>query len=476
MNRTQDETLIYNALSCIETPNYDIAAAVARRHASKLRSPLHPLRRGLVLALVGAVLACSLGAAAVTGISGMWGDFFGHIPANAISTVGVSQTAGDYTLTIEDAIVANDNAMLLLSLRRADGGQINPNAHLRTNSLSAKLLVDGERVGSDGFEGGTQRSEDGTTLYFCFEASHHGTWEIPNLVGATLTLEADGVGIELYNWDGYYFVLTDPISLAPLAGLDLPDWTGKVSENSRGETQKIIQSVEAQNIMLPLPRSEEFPDETLRGAVITDDGLSLVITQKQCRSGDLVCTAAFPETLIDTRDGTQYNSSVCMGGAMTDGTWAMLCTFQDCPLTAEDLPYLELVVGYELDQILSDEPFSLDFTTDSTSAVTLTFEAPVTVNGVELHPTEMRLSALDASIGFEDGLSLAVTLYTDGSPVLHMADGTEIALKYGGGAGSVEDGPCTIHFSAKDENDERIFFDTRQIQSITFGDLELTIS
>lgn len=76
----------------------------------------------------------TIGAAAV-GFSGAWRYFVPSLPQNAVQTVGASQTSGDYTLTVEEAVVDDSNFMLLLALTRADGEPIDPEASLTTNSM-----------------------------------------------------------------------------------------------------------------------------------------------------------------------------------------------------------------------------------------------------------------------------------------------------------------------------------------------------
>lgn len=193
------------------------------------------------------------------------------------------------------------------------------------------------------------------------------------------------------------------------------------------------------------------------------------------RSSDLVCTYVHADALIDTRDGTRYEFSQSVDLDLADGTNASLNMFRNCPLTVEDLPYLELEVSYSIGQLLSEEPFSLSFTPDSTSAITISVEDTVTIAGAELHPTEVRLSALGILAYFDDDMEDAGFLYYDGTaPILTLADGTTLTTEWSGGHGS-QNGSCSIRFGAKDETGHRIFFDTSQIQSLTFGDLDLTI-
>lgn len=470
MTQDRDERLIYEALSQVETPEYDILTALeGTERGRKGRWPRRIFRRVIVLAAVCAVLAVSAGA---VGASGLWSAFFGPIPSNAVSTIGVSQTAGEYTLTLEDAIVDENGAMLLLALSRAGGGEIDPKASLCTHTLRARLLLDDKPLGNGyfGFEE-PQLSADGTTLYFCYEAQTGGMDANP--LGKTLTFTADGVGYQLVGENGYYSIDGGaPVSLAALT--EVPECTG-LNFTYRADTEKALQAAEAAGVSIPLPKDEEFPQFAVLGAVMTDEGLALVLSQGTGRSGDLRCSHVQCDALVDTRDGTRYGLTGSRGGDLPDGTFANINFFEDCPSEAEDLPYLELEVSYWIDRVLSEEPFSLTFRADKSSAVTLPVEEPVTIAGVELHPTEIRLSALSLLVFFDNDMDAAGFLYEDGSaPVLTLKDGSVIETQWSGGYGG-GDGRCSIRFRVEDSGQERFFFDTSQIASIRFGGLEIPI-
>lgn len=51
-----------------------------------------------------------------------WESFLGRIPREAVTDVGVSAVTGDYTLTLQEAIVDDSGAAFLLALTRNDGG------------------------------------------------------------------------------------------------------------------------------------------------------------------------------------------------------------------------------------------------------------------------------------------------------------------------------------------------------------------
>lgn len=81
------------------------------------------------------------------GLFRAWRYFVPSLPQNAVQTVGASQTSGDYTLTVEEAVVDDSNFMLLLALTRADGEPIDPEASLTTNSMDLEVTVDGHYFG-----------------------------------------------------------------------------------------------------------------------------------------------------------------------------------------------------------------------------------------------------------------------------------------------------------------------------------------
>ena len=471
MKRNEEEARIFAALSRVETPEYDIAGAVEEAIGAGSHPQPHPLPRAALLAacLAGVLLL----AAVAAGISGAWRYFWGsELPQNAVTTVGTSQTAGDYTLTVEDMVADDNGVMLLLALSRADGGAIDPEASLRTNSMDARLVADGESfLGSSA--SARSPDQDPGKVYFCFETRSPGSRE--SLLGKTLTLEADGVAVRLREPDGFYHLWGEPADLAPLAGA----WAGEPFETGHWEKEvkeALGAALEAQALNVPLGGAlgEEFPGHALRGALMTDDGLCVALSSPgKVRAGDRVCTSVSAEALIDRRDGARYEYAGGEGFKLSDGSRVVLWHWQDCHLTVADLPYLEMETSYAVDRVLSEEPFSLTFRAEESSAVQVDLDGTLEVEGVTLHPSQMRLSALGLTFYFSDSMDTAHVIYTAALvPVLTMKDGSTVQTEWDGGFGSRSDEEgCAVAFGVKTEDGERVFFDTAQIRSVTFGDL-----
>lgn len=478
MKLDREEALIRAALEGVETPACDLETGVLRRVD---RPPARPVRRLPRAALVAACLALALavGAAALVGISAHWSYFFTPIPENAVTTVGVSQTVGDYTLTLEDAVVDDNGALLLLALTRADGGEIDPNANFNTFTMHAELNVEGERYsGSSGLQG-HRVSEDGKTIYMVFEARDDHVMPGQTILDKKLVFRTDGVAVQLWDPAEYSGGRELKVSLAPLAEAAIPTVEGQW-ETEPEDRDTMGQRIGAQNVSLPLPLDDWFPQYRVRGAVMTKRGLSIAISGGRARSGDLACNGIWTGDLVDTRDGSRYDFSEGSGVTLPDGTGVMVNSFRDCPLGLEDLPYLELEMTYEMDRVLSDQGFDLRFTPDSGSSVMLPLDTDVTVGGETYHLDELRLSAVKVSVGITDTEGRYEPL-RENPPVLTMKDGSTLALDYYGGGARFDreawtyDGTFTATYAAKDGDGQRMFLDLDQVVSVTFGDLTVQV-
>ena len=172
------------------------------------------------------------------------------------------------------------------------------------------------------------------------------------------------------------------------------------------------------------------PDTSWCG--LTSEGLALVTQDASYVSGDLAYTRSSCEAIIDTRTGARYLCRSGHGAALEDGTWAFLEVFDDCPFTLEDL-YLEVEVSYTVDRISLTSRFWLTFTVEKSSGWKLPLDDVLELDGLTLHPAELRLSALDLQVYFQDEAEAAFSLYRDGTaPVLHLANGTDITTTWHG--------------------------------------------
>ena len=239
--------------------------------------------------------------------------------------------------------------------------------------------------------------------------------------------------------------------------------------------EEIIQTAANGGATLPLFTVEGVPLLTLRGAALTSEGLALVTQDASYVSGDLAYTRSSCEAIIDTRTGARYLCRSGHGAALEDGTWAFLEVFDDCPFPLEDLPYLEVEVSYTVDRILSDQPFSLTFTVEKSSGWKLPLDGALELDGLTLHPAELRLSALDLQVYFQDEAEAAFSLYRDGTaPVLHLANGTDITTTWHGGR-HLDSALPMVSFQTIDADSQRLFIDPAQVVSITFGNLEIPV-
>lgn len=475
MKLNSEEALIRAALSEIETPAYEIERAVrnAMRQDTAAR-PRHFPRAALLAAALVAVLA--VGAAAVS-ISGLWTRFFPNpVPQSAITVVNESQTAGGYTLTLEDAVADDNGVILLLTLSRADGGDMDPGIRLSSKSMHVKLFADGEEVGG-GFDRQPVLSEDGKSLLFCFEGRNNSLSNFVSLTGKTLTLTADGVAVPIYSPDAFGYRPEEPTDLSPLAEVEIPSLAplGHVDFMEDGDLEPVRAAIAAQDISIPLPLGDEFPQCAVRGAVILKEGLAIAVAQERGTCGGRVCTGILPEALIDARDGTRYDMEEGVGFPLQDGkdTRLYLYTFRDCLLTAEDLPYLRLEVNYDIDEVYSTEPFSLTFVPKSDAAMILPMDKTVDADGVTMHIQELRLSALRVNLRFGDPMDpISATLRaTETAPVITLRDGTTVSTVWQGGSGGAD--ACSVGFLPETENGERVFLDTALIASVTLGGTEI---
>ena len=247
MMRTPEEERIFHALSQITTPACDLSGVIKQAGQRRRAAP----RPGRPLAVAAALCALlTIGAAAV-GISGAWRYFAPSLPQTAVETVGVTQTSGDYTLTVEEAVVDDGSLMLLLSLRRADGGEFPEDTVWYNDAANLQLAVDGQQF--LGFPT-SQLSTDRKTLYLCYDSFGYSPID-DSLLGKPLTLTVDCVAVGVPEDDPIREGEDAPVPLAPLAEY-VPDFS-ELLENGFPYTAS-KRAVE-QGIALPHPPGRTVP-------------------------------------------------------------------------------------------------------------------------------------------------------------------------------------------------------------------------
>lgn len=448
MKRTAEEERIYQALSAVKTPEAPLEEGVRARLERRERHNRPHFRMAVAAACLAVMLGAVVGAA---GLSGAWQYFFPGVPEQAVTRLGVSQTVGDYTLTVEDAVADDTGALLLLSLTRTDGAVLDTDLQLGVGSptLAPGLLLDGEAVESGGGVVEQTLSGDGKTLYLVYEATN--TSERLSGKTVTFTVPALSNGVETQR---------TTVSLAPLADV--------AAAESRENIRAWGQTLSRQNCRVELPAAGAFDGGALRGVLETEEGLFLAIEGEEQRSEGAYCLVA-SSALVDTRTGARYEFAGYTSTELDDGTRVRLHHYQDCPLTAADLPWLELELSYPVSRLVTEEPFELSFQVDTSAARTVPLET-TEILGTVCPLRELRLSAREIALDVEGNDLEPYTFLYEGdaaSMELTWADGTTRTVPCNGGM--VSEGVCTFWYTS--ELSTRSFLDTEDIVSVTIGDM-----
>ena len=326
MKRTAEEERIYRALSTIKTPEAPLEEGVRARLERRERHNRPYFRMAVAAACLVVMLGAVVGAA---GLSDAWRYFFPGVPENAVTELNVSQTHGDYTLTVEDAVADDTGLLLLLSLTRTDGAEIDPDLRMYFGDmrLESTLSLDGKQVltTSGGYGmGGRRLSGDGKTLYFVEDQSIH---DVDSLAGRTLTYEVPALG----KW---YEVETATLSLETLAEQEIPTYARDPEADPPTQMGRLLAE---QDCDLPIPAVEGFSGAAVRGALMTEDGLSIAVESIHGVRDLTDCIGVEGGALIDTRTGARYEAVSNTTAYLPDGTEVWVTSFRDCPLTAEDL-------------------------------------------------------------------------------------------------------------------------------------------
>ena len=447
MKRTPEEERIFQALSSIQTPPAPLEAGIHARLAAR-RTPRRPYVR---MALVCACLLAVLGAAAAAvGLTDAWRYFFSSpIPASAVTELGLSQTKGEYTLTLEDAVAEDTGVLLLLSLTRADGGVIDPAVGLNLSSLRrapSLSLSDGTSLSLHAVSP-PQQSTDQKALYYVLQASTDD--QAASLAGETLTLDLFALGTTPYN----------KTAVLSLAELSAEHW----DTYSPSDFSGISAALSRQNTALPVPVVDGFS-----GA---DMGVQ----------NNILCDNVYPNAIVDTRTGARYYHGSMRRYELENGEGSYVYSFQDCPLTPEDLPWLELEVVYACTPLVPDSSFSIPFQVDTVTSIS------VPLDGLELAGQTLPIHTLQVTpmgislIGAGNDLTPYECLYQDTQiPCsLTKTDGTVLSLECTGGYVSEFAGEscCVLSLSRPLCSDSAFtFWDPGEITSIAIGDCVLPVA
>lgn len=461
-------------------PTADRRAVKARVNAALNADPQErkqPMTKKLRFPLVlAAVLAATMIVTAfAVELTVGWESFLGRTPREAVTTIGVSAATGDYTLTLQEAIVDDDGTAFLLALTRNDGGVITGNPQLNGNIYHWDVKVDGEYPNmSTPALPQPIRSEDGKTVYYCMEFRNMDI-DGQSLAGRTITFLCRGLAD--MDWSEEELAMTrETVSLAPLASvarqLDLSyeDITAFSEANDELSALVAEQSIQA---AIPLTRVESAKAQ-ISAVLFTEDGLTVAVGRDEGlhRKGQYLVSSAIAAALTDTRTGESWG---CDGYVLRGNEEEFfLSFFHDCPLTLEDLPYVEVTVRYRMEKVLSDEPVELSFSADVGHQVTVELDQKIEFNSFAAHVAAAKISALRLRLIIEckeqgdsdDGKNNTQweLVYRDGSRVALLANPHHYDWELGMG---------WIELVALSEDDSRQLIDPEQVAAVSVNGNEI---
>lgn len=466
MNLTPDDLRIRQALEQIETPMYDIAGAVREQRARRgrrmrLRSPRH----ALVTAVV-AVLLTATAAAAMVQLSGGWDALFGQgtvLPDGLTTPVWQTQTVDGCTITLEDAIVSEDDVAVLYSFRYEDGSSVNGDTHI-TLLGNSELLMDGSAdycLSASGL--GSGDSQDPTVEYY-YEAFTLS--EDPG--DRRLTLQV-GPASRIESTDA----LPVPVDLAAIYHAQP---VSHAVEANGAQRLAALQQQDCTAVLLP--QSDQSPDIRFAGVSFEGEALCLSLVMPAYDSYD--GEAAQIESVRDTRTGQLHFGALHTYG--DTGGDLQLCQTQFEGLTADDLPYLEPQVSYRRSTPLTDQGWSFDFSAPSartlTRALGLLLADDVRVENMMVSPLgleitgTMPVSSEEEHPLFSDQHTPVITLVLrDGSTV--GTDARSHARSTGGPGAQSEE--FSIEYQYLSESGSRRFLQTETVAAIRIGHVTIPI-
>ena len=467
MKLTPDDLRIRQALEQIETPMYDIAGAVRepRAHRSR-RMPLRSPQR-LLAAILAAVLLTATAAAAMVQFSGGWNALFGQnvmIPDGLATPVRQTQTIDGCTITLEDAIVSEDDVAVLYSFRYADNSTVNTDSRI-TLLGNSNLLMDGSDeycMSSSGM--GSMDSQDPSVEYY-YEA--FSLTEDPGDRQLTLTIDPASC---MEQSD----TLSAPMDLAAIYQSHPVTYQ---EEDNGAQRLTALQQQDCADVMLP--QSYQFPEIQFAGVAFQGDILCVSLCMPEYDSYDSV--AAQIESLRDIRTDRLYFGSLHSYGDTNCAT--ELCETQFEGLTEDDLPYLEPQITYQRYTPLTEEGWSFSFCAPSAKTLTreLNLEMAdgirltqlnITPLGVELFGT-MPVDPISSDpLYFDDRQKPDVTLVLqDGTTVRTVSHGSSLSSD----SSDTTTAQFGIEYQYQTGSESRRFLQTETIAAIRINHITISI-
>lgn len=467
MKLTPDDLRIRQALEQIETPMYDIAGAVREQRARRSRRmPLRSPQR-LLAAILAAVLLTATAAAAMVQFSGGWNALFGQnvmIPDGLATPVRQTQTIDGCTITLEDAIVSEDDVAVLYSFRYADNSTVNTDSRI-TLLGNSNLLMDGSDeycMSSSGM--GSIDSQDPSVEYY-YEA--FSLTEDPGDRQLTLTIDPASC---MEQSD----TLSAPMDLAAIYQSHPVTYQ---EEDNGAQRLTALQQQDCADVMLP--QSYQFPEIQFAGVAFQGDILCVSLCMPEYDSYDSV--AAQIESLRDIRTDRLYFGSLHSYGDTNCTT--ELCETQFEGLTEDDLPYLEPQITYQRYTPLTEEGWSFSFCAPSAKTLTreLNLEMAdgirltqlnITPLGVELFGT-MPVDPISSDpLYFDDRQKPDVTLVLqDGTTVRTVSHGSSLSSD----SSDTTTAQFGIEYQYQTGSESRRFLQTETIAAIRINHITISI-
>lgn len=441
----------------------------------------HTVRTVLLAAALCAALAVT---ALAVELTVGWENFFGRTPKEAVTTVGTSAVTGDYTFTLQESIVDDDGAAFLLALTRNDGGVIEGDPQLSGNTLSWDVKVDGQMsIMSLSEPQRSIRSEDGKTIYYCMEFEGESA---ESLLGKNITFLCKGLAD--MDWSEEELAMTqETVSLATFASttrkLDM-----SYGEISRGQYKsELLALVEELSSQTTVPLTRLGEGKTRISAVFfTSDGLAVAVDclrGRVCQGNYLFSGTVMADTLTDTRTGESWRCKGATRRQTDEGDHFFLSDFRGCPLTEEDLPYMEVTVSYTVEKVLSDQEVELSFSTGVGQQITIKLDEDIAFNYIgdcTAHVTEANISALRLQLTFDQmersGWNWEDHKVRETQWALLEKDGTRVLLFSPIIRQDEKTGTGYIRLEGVDENNDRRLIDPDQVEALLVGDTVIPLT